>query len=118
MIRKFILGTLFFVVVVGVVFLIGRNSGIKSITATIDLYNGSNFSIMTAVVEHETGSSIVASIKRNRTQKIRLLVQGPTAYSLKVTFENNKTIYSRKNRYIKNGDKIKEIVSDSTITLE
>jgi hypothetical protein len=118
MMRKFIMGLSFFVVVLGIVFFIGRDSGIKSISATIDLYNGSNSTVMTAVVQHETGSSIIASINKNRTKKIRILVQDSTDYSLKATFENNKTVYSQKNRYIKHGNEVKEIITDSTITPE
>jgi hypothetical protein len=116
MLGKILRGVLFFVAIMGVVFFMGRISGVKSICSTVNVYNGGSSSIMTAEVEHETGSSIAASIKKKRTRKIRILVRDSTAFSLKATFENNKTVYSQKIGPIKTGNEIKLVVTDSTIT--
>jgi hypothetical protein len=102
-------------VLFGAGFLVGMNSFVKGNIASIVFKNQAERSIMTAVVSHETGSTIAANIKRDRSQRVRFFTKGPNRYSLKITFDDNRTIYSASDRAIKNGEVNIETVRDSVI---
>jgi hypothetical protein len=114
--KKFLIVVIVGIVLIGTGFFIGRHSYMKGNIAAIDIVNQSGRSIMTATVNHEKGSAIAANIKKNRSQRVRFFTHGPNRYSLKITFDNNQTIYSAADRDIRNGEAIREIVSDSTMT--
>jgi hypothetical protein len=96
--------------------IIGVNLSDKWNLAGVKIENRSGRVIMTAIVSHEKGSAIAANIKKNHNQRVRFFTQGQNYYTIRATFDDNRTIYSQARRPIKNGETAKEIVDDSTIT--
>jgi hypothetical protein len=96
-------------------FILGIRFEKRASVAAIELYNQSGATIMTAVANHDHGSALAANIGKNKKGRISFLTKGRTSYSLKVTFPNNKTVYSNAMANIKNGDCITVIVTDTTI---
>lgn len=113
--KKFIAILTVVLVLFGAGFLIGMNTFVKGNIATIVFKNQTERSIMTATVSHETGSTIAANIRKNHSQRVRFFTKAPNRYSLKITFDDNRTIYSASDRAIKNGETNIETVRDSVI---
>jgi hypothetical protein len=113
--KKFIAIITGALVLFGAGFFIGNNTFEKGNIASIIFENQAERSIMTAIVSHETGSTITANIKKGRSQRVRFFNKGSTRYSLKITFDDNRTIYSASDRAIKNGEVNIETVRDSVI---
>lgn len=86
--------------------------------ASVEFRNRSSHPIMTAIVSHEKGSVIAANIKKNRTQRVRFYTRGQNHYTVRVTFDDNRTIYSQVRRPVKNGVTVQESISDSAIIVE
>jgi hypothetical protein len=105
-------------VLFGAGMLIGMNIENKNTLAAIDIENRSARPIMTAIVNHEQGSAVAANIKKSRTQRVRFFTKGQNHYTIRVTFDDNRTVYSQARRSIKNGETAREIVDDSTITAD
>ncbi|MBN1130998.1 MAG: hypothetical protein JXA71_18560 [Chitinispirillaceae bacterium] len=116
--KKFLTAVIIGFVLLATGFFLGMFLAMKSNIASIEIVNRSDRSIMTATVSHEKGSAIAANIKKNHKQRVRFFTRGLNNYSLKITFDNNMTIYSETGRPVKNGDTVREIVTDSTITVE
>jgi hypothetical protein len=98
--------------------ILGMSIANKGNLAAVAIENRSRHAIMTAIVNHEQGSAIAANIKKNRTHRIRFFTHGPNNYAIRITFDDNRTIYSQARRPIRNGGTVQEIVDDSTITAD
>lgn len=116
--KKFLYVIVAALVLFGTGFFLGMNLTLKGNLAAIDIDNRSGHSIMTAIASHEKGSAIAANIKKNHKQRLRFFTQGQNNYTIRVTFDDNRTIYSTTARPIKNGESVGEIVDDSTITAD
>jgi multisubunit Na+/H+ antiporter MnhC subunit len=99
-------------------FFLGLRHEKRRSCVAIEILNQSVHAIMTVTVRHQNGSVIAANIKKNHKQRIRFLTKGQNTYSLTITFDNNKTIYSKFDRVIHNGETIRETVTDSIVTAE
>jgi hypothetical protein len=116
--KKFLVATAVALALLGSGIILGMNISSKGNLAAIDIENRSKHTIMTAIVSHEQGSAIAANIKKNHTQRLRFFTRGPNHYTVRTTFDDNRTIYSQASRAIKNGERLREIVDDSTITAD
>jgi hypothetical protein len=116
--KKFLFVVVAAIVLFGTGFFIGMHLTLKGNLAEIAIENRSEHSIMTAIVSHEKGSAIAANIKKNRTQRVRFFTHGPNHYTMRVTFDDNRTIYSQDRRPIENGETVRETVTDSTVSFE
>jgi len=96
-------------------FIIGRRTFMKGNIASVIIRNQSAHTIMTATINHETGSVIAANIKKGRSEHVRFLTGSPNSYSITATFDDNRTIYSDSARAIENGNIIVETIRDSVI---
>lgn len=96
-------------------YFIGIYTFVNGNIASVIIKNQTERSIMTATINHESGSIIAANIKKGHSQRTRFVTNGGKTYSIKVTFDDNRTIYSDSDRAIKNGDITVEAVTDSGI---
>jgi hypothetical protein len=60
----------------------------------------------------------ICYIKKNQKQRLRFFTKDQNNYTIRVTFDDNRTIYSQTHRPIKSGDAVLETVTDSTIVAE
>jgi hypothetical protein len=98
-------------------FLVLRHEKKRS-CAVVEIVNQSGHAIMTVNVRYQNGCVMAANIKKNHKERIRFLTKGQNTYSLKITFDSNKTIYSEPDRAIRNGETIRETVTDTTVTAD
>ena len=116
--RKVFWGAAAIVVLAASMFVFGLNRGLNWNLAEVDIVNKAGHAIMTATINHEKGSAIAANIKRNKKERVRFFTKGINTYSLRVTFDNNTTLYSEGKRIIKNGEIIIETIGDSAIVAQ
>ena len=97
-------------------FIFGLNRGMRLNIVDVYIVNGSNRTIMAATIQHEKGSVIAANIKSNRKERVRFYSAGRNRYSMRVTFDDNRTLYSDSSRAVHSGETLTETVNDSAIT--
>ncbi|MBN2037906.1 MAG: hypothetical protein JW768_14285 [Chitinispirillaceae bacterium] len=113
--KKLLAGAIVTALLFGIGFLLGLHRGSRKNIAAVDIVNESGIAIMTATIRHEAGTVIAANIKKNRRERVRFYTKRPNGYTITVTLENNRTLYSDTSRAIQGGDLVREVVSDSAI---
>ena len=116
--KKIIAVIIISLVLFGAGILLGMNIENKRNLAGVDVENRSGHTIMTAIVSYEQGNVTAANIKKNRTRRVRFFTHGPNHYTIRVTLDDNRTIYAQSRRAIKNGETVRELVTDSTVSFE